>query len=255
LFFLRVGGGFALWDSKRAGRHCNGGTRARHQLLETPGALELLAEALGVAASPSALSLVELLESIRRRAIHLAVTHSAVRGLSIEEVIVITAYSSSRFDHMTWKRELLRPTNQQDLTYACRAWLMQRARLIEPGSRLGRARWPLVGCASHDVRSPEQFMVAVAPFSDCEALDRELKHLAAEANFAHEHYVACSPATALAYVRLHAHFSTPVRWDSLVLDRKLRAAGVGLLLVERDGILLYVPARYHSCPPRSASEY
>src|SRR6187549_3825716 len=96
MLFHRLGLGFSPSASNPERRHCYVGSSGLDQLLETPGALELLAEALGVAVSPSVLSLVELLESIRRRAIHLAVTHSAVRGLSIEEVIVITAYASSR---------------------------------------------------------------------------------------------------------------------------------------------------------------
>jgi hypothetical protein len=36
----------------------------------------------------------------------------------------------------------------------------------------------------------------------------------------------------------------------LVLDRKLRTFGLGLLLVEPDAVLLYLPARYHARPPR-----
>jgi hypothetical protein len=249
MLFHRLGLGFSPSASNPGRRHCYVGASALDQLLETPGALQLLAEALQVSASPAALSLVELLEAIRRRAIHLAVTHSAVRGLSVEEIVVVTAYASSQFDHTSWKRELLRRPGQQELTDACRTWLMQRAPVVEPGSRLGRARWPLVGCTSRDLRSPEQFVVALAPFAEPEALGTELDRLTNEAGFAHEHYVACCPATALGYLQQHAHATQPVRWDSLVLERKLRAAGVGLLLVERDGVLLQLPARYDSRPP------
>jgi len=225
------------------------GPGALDKLLETPGALDSLAEELGVAAASSAPSLVELLESIRRRAIHLSVTPSEFRGLSVEEIIVLTAYESSRFDQTAWKREVRRQPAPHELHHVCRAWLMQRARIIASGKSMGQPRWPMVGGASLEPHRPEQLMIAVAPFADSEALAAELEPLMAEAHFAHEHYVACTPATALGYLGLQARRTQPPRWDSLVLERKLRGAGVGLLLVEPDGVLLHLPARYDSHPP------
>jgi len=250
MLFHRLGLGFSPSASNPKRRHCYVEPRGLEQLLETPGALELLGEELGVAEG-RAVSLVELLEEIRRRAIHLAVTHSEFRGLSVEEILVLAAYRSSRFDHMAWKRELRRVPGPQELHHACHAWLKQRARVIGAGGRFGRPRWPLVGCASADSRSPEQFVVAVAPFADGESLAADLEGLSSDAHFAHEHYLACAPAVALGYIALQARATLPTRWDSLVLERKLRGAGIGLLLVERDGVSLYVPARYDSHPPRT----
>lgn len=251
MLFHRLGLGFSPSVSNSNRRHCYVSAGALDRLLETPGALELLAQELGVVDTPSSASLVELLEGIRRRAIHLAVTHSEYRGLSVEEILVLAAYQSSRFDHTAWKRELRRQPAPQELNQACRAWLMQRARIIGSGNRFGRPRWAMVGCASVDLQSPEQFVVAVAPFAESESLAAELEGLSNDAPFAHEHYIACAPATALGYVALQAQLTRPARWDSLILDRKLRGAGVGLLLVERDGIVLYLPARYDSHPPRA----
>lgn len=250
MLFHRLGLGFSSSSSNPARRHCYVRPGALDQLLETPGALELLAEELGVGPALSALSLVEQLDAIRARAIHLAVTHSPVRGLSIEEIIVLTAYASRRFDRSAWKRQLLRQPSQQELSRACEAWLMQRSNAILSGHRLGRPRWPMVGVRSSDPLAPDQFAVAVAPIADREALATELERLASEASFAHEHYLACSPGTALGYLELQAHFTRPARWDSLVLDRKLRTFGLGLLLVELEGVLLYLPARYQPRPPR-----
>jgi hypothetical protein len=222
---------------------------ALDQLLETPGALELLAEELGVTPAPRGLSPVEQLDAVRARAIHLAVTHSPMRGLSVEEIIVLTAYNSRRFELTSWKRELLRQPRPQRLNDACEAWLMQRSTTIHPGHRLGRPSWTMVGTTLPDPRSPNQFTVAVAPLVDRQTLGIELDRLASEATFAHEHYVACSPATALGYLELQARLTRPERWDSLVLDRRLRTFGIGLLLVELEEVLLYLPARYQSRPP------
>jgi hypothetical protein len=250
MLFHRLGLGFSPSSSNPARRHCYVRPTVLDQLLEAPGALELLAEELGVEPELSALSLVEQLDAIRGRAIHLAVTHSPVRGLSIEEIIVVTAYASRHFRRSAWKRQLLRQPTQQELDHACEAWLLERSSSIFGGERMGRPRWPMVGVRSSDPLEPDQFTVAVAPIADREALARELERLASEATFAHEHYLACSPATALGYLDLQAHLTRPPRWDSLVLDRKLRTFGIGLLLVESDAVVLYLPARYHARPPR-----
>jgi hypothetical protein len=189
------------------------------------------------------------LEGIRARAIHLSVTHSPVRGLSVEEIIVLTVVASRRFDHTLFQRELLRQPSPHELRHACETWLQQRSSVIHEGHRFGRPRWQMIGGSSPDPLSPHQFTVAVLPIADSDALEAQLERLGGEANFANEHYVACSPATALGYLEQQAHQTNPARWDSLVLDRRLRTFGIGLLLVERDGVLLYLPARYQSRSP------
>ena len=221
---------------------------ALDQLLETPGALELLAQELGVVAAPSSLSLVEQLDSIRSRAIHLAVTHSPMRGLSVEEIIVVAAYASRHFDRTAWKRELLRQPSQQELGQACQAWLMQRSTNVHGGHGLGRPRWPMVGTTSSDPLLPDQFTIAVVPILDRDMLGIELERLGSEANFAHEHYLACSPGTALGYIDQQAHLTRPTRWDSLVLDRRLRTFGLGLLWSSARGAALSARP-YQSRPP------
>lgn len=249
--FHRLGLGFSASTSNREHRHCFARASALDQLLETPGVLELLAEELGATPASSPLSLVERLEGIRSRAIHLSVTPSPLRGLSIEEIIVLTAYGSRRFDHTAFKRELSRQPNPQELHQACAGWLEQRSSVIHHGHRLGRPRWPMIGGSAADAISLPQFTVAVVPIADPPTLEAQLERLGAEANFAHEHYLACSPATALGYLHHQAHLTRPAHWDSLVLERKLRTFGVGLLLVEREGVLLYLPARYQSRPPQA----
>lgn len=248
MLFHRLGLGFAPSTSNPDRRHCYLRPQAIDQLLETPGALALLVEELGGSEQVSELSLVQQLEHIRRRAIHLAVTDSPFRGLSVEEIIVVSAYASSRFNGSAWKQELLRQPGERELTTACERWLAQRSSIISSGHRFGRARWPLVGHRASDGRSSDAFVVAVAPLLSPTALRSDLEQLASETGFAHEHYVACSTATALAFLGLQARSVHPPQWDSLVLDRRLRTLGVGLLLVERDGVLLYLPARYHGAP-------
>lgn len=251
MLFHRLGLGFAPSSSNPDRRLCYARASALDHLLETPGVLQSLAEELGVTPEPSTLSLVAQLEGIRSRAIHLSVTHSPFRGLSVEEIIAVTVYGSGRFEHTAFKRELRRQPSPVELRHACELWLRQRSSVIQSGHRFGRPNWPMVGSTSSDAIAPGQFVVAVLPVAHHEMLTQQLEHLGAEANFAHEHYLACSPATALGYLKEQAHLTRPPRWDSLVLDRKLRTYGIGLLLVERDDVLLYLPARYESRRPPS----
>lgn len=248
MLFHRLGLGFAPSASNPDRRHCYVRPAALDQLLETPRALELLAEELGVSTDPAALSLVEQLEAIRGRAIHLAVTPSPFRGLSVEEIVVLAAYASRRFDHTSFKRQLLRQPSPYDLRLACEAWLKQRSVVIRDGHHLSRPRWPLVGFSSADPLCRSQFTVAVLPVLDLDALDIHLERTQYEADFAHEHYLACSPAIALGYLERQASSARPQRWDPLVLDRQLRTTGVGLLLIEPGGVLLHLPARYQARP-------
>jgi hypothetical protein len=157
---------------------------------------------------------------------------------------VLSAYASSSFDDTAWKRELRRDLGQQALLTACRSWLGQRAASICNGRTVGKPRWLLVG--SSPLETPLVF--GLTPVAGARELERELPLLATEAGFAHEHYIACTPFTALDYLARAARADGALRWDPFVLDRHLRSAGIGLLLLEPEGLLLYLPARYHPTP-------
>jgi hypothetical protein len=249
--FKRLGLGFSSPHSKPDQRYCYVHAGALQRLLETPGALELLLEELGEPANPGRLSLVEQLACLRQRAIHLAVTASPFKGLSLEEIVVLSAYSSDRFNHTAWKREITRQPSEHELTLACHSWLKKRVDEVIDGQHLGKPHWPLVGFgrdAGAAGPSAPPFVLGVAPICDVSRLQRGLEPLAFEVGFAHEHYVACAPATALQYLSRHAASGGSLGWDAFVLDRRLRSLGLGLLLVEHAEVMLYLPARYHAAP-------
>ena len=252
--FNKLGLGFSSPHSRTDQRYCYVHASALQRLLETPGALELLLEELGEPAPPASLSLVEQLACLRQRAIHLAVTSSPFKGLSLEEIVVLSAYSSDRFDHTAWKREITRQPSEHELTIACHAWLRKRVDDILSGQQLGKPHWPRVGSARGTVStygtepSVPPFVLGVAPLHAASQLQRGLEPLAFEVGFAHEHYVACAPATALEYLGRHAASGGSLSWDAFALDRRLRSLGLGLLLVERAEVVLYLPARYHPTP-------
>lgn len=243
----RLGIGFSAPFSHSAQRHCYVRTGALDQLLDTPGVLDLLLEELAGDATPSA-STVEQLARLKRCVIHLSVTPSAFHGLSLEEIVVLCAYASERFDHTAWKRQLLEQPTAEALASTCRRWLGERAGAVAPGHKFGLPRWPLVGYTPADQQVTSHFVVGVAPITDATSLDYELEPLAGEAGFGHEHYIACSPATVLSYVRRTANAGATRRWDPFALDRRLRSLGLGLLLVEQGKVSIYLPSRYHPAP-------
>lgn len=79
-------------------------------------------------------------------------------------------------------------------------------------------------------------VVGVAIKNDVASLQAALDGLPSLARYLSSMYVACTPALAAAYLSARAAASTPPRWDPQAFDRRLGAAGVGLLVVERDAI-------------------
>lgn len=251
MWFQGSGLGFSASPSKSTQRHCYVKGSALDALMDTPGVLDILLEEL-TGQSVNQTSVVEQMARLKRHVIHLSVTPSSFHGLSLEEIVVLTAYTSPRLQHSVFTRAFNTESNTAELRAVCERWLSQRATVVATGHSVGLRRWPLVGY-SPEPRGTEKpasarFVVGLAPFSHPATLERELGQLAGEATFGHEHYVACSPGTALAYLRQAAEERSPVRWDPFVLDRRLRSLGLGLLLVEGQNIALYMPARYTPAP-------
>jgi hypothetical protein len=244
MLLQRLALNFSSSPSRPDKRHCYVSDAQLEQLLAAPETLELLLLELTGRTTP--LPMAEQLASIRQSAIHLSVTSSAFTGMSVEELIVACAYASPRFEHSPWKRDVARQLSAPELARGSLQWLEQRAESITDGRLLGKRRWPLVGATE---RGPDwRLLLAVSPIATAAQLEAELLQTAAEADFAHEHYLACSPATALSYLYLQARSGPSLRWDAFALDRKLRSLGLGLLLAEQEGMLLYLPARYHAVP-------
>lgn len=253
MLFHRSSVGFSLGSSLPERRHCYVRAGTFQALLETPGAVELLLDLLGSEEEPPRLergSRDQQIRLLRQRAIHLAVQPgSPFHGLSIEEILVVSAYTSAWFDKTAWKRDVSRHPDETELNALCREWLRARVAVIRSGQQLGRPHWRLLGYASADYIVPEQLVSAIAPCTSGQMLDADLHQLARDSTFAHEVYLACSPATALDYLQLRAQSGRPLRWDTSVLDRRLRHLGFGLLLVEREDVALCIPARRNSSPP------
>ena len=79
-------------------------------------------------------------------------------------------------------------------------------------------------------------VVAIAVKNDLAALVGALDAMPAFAKYASAMYLACTPALAAAYLSAHAAAPGVHRWDAEALQRRLRATGIGLLLVEEDAV-------------------
>ncbi len=228
-------------------RHCYVSSGSLERLFATQGVLEnLLAELTG--AQPDSASEQELLRRLEHTAIRLSLAPGRFHGLSLEEIVVLCCYNSERFQQTSWKREVSRQPSREAVVDVCRGWLWQRVAVISSGVAWGRPRWLLAGSTPVAWQGSRPWVLGVAPLLDARTIDRDLVVLAAEAGFAHEHYVACTPATALEYLRSAATVDGITRWDPFVLDRQLQTLGFGLLLVERRQVLVYQPARSHIGP-------
>ncbi len=240
----RVGLGLTAPIASATLRHCYVQRSALDRLLDTPGVLsQLLMELTGE--SGEGLSVADQLVQLKRAIIRLSVTPTPFHGLSLEEIIVLCVYTSGQFDGTDAKRALSARPSPQALAAACYAWLKERTSTVVNGAACGVPVWPVVGYSSTTPHMAGRFVVGVAPLGDADALDRDLEALAGAAGFAHEHYVACAPSTALAYLQRAALSGGALRWDPFALDRRLRSLDLGLLLVEGASVSIYLPARYN----------
>ncbi|MDF3065420.1 MAG: hypothetical protein K0R38_1021 [Polyangiaceae bacterium] len=157
--FHLSGLGFSANIPHAAQRYCYVRATALEQLLAAPGSLELLLREL-TGEPPQSTSVVEQLAQLKRRAIHLSVTRSAYQSLSLEEIVVLCAYTSPHFEHSAFRHQLLAEPSAAELSERCKAWLRERATRISGAEELGARCWPLVG---HSPPSPAPTAPGQAP--------------------------------------------------------------------------------------------
>jgi hypothetical protein len=235
-------------------RHCYLRSSFLEVLLADSRAVSRLMSELGVEPPPAhvARSPTDELEALRQRAIHLSVTDSPFRGLSVEEILVLGAFSATLLFDPAWRRALGQEQSHGGLLAACRAWLGSRVVVCCAGGQFGKHRWPLVGFTSAAPDAVEAAVMAVVPISNAAAIATDLDQLVTEGSFANELYLACSPGVALHYLYLHAELGGTFRWDTRCLDQRLKRSGVGLIVVDPDGATLHLPARHDPSPAGAA---
>ena len=124
---------------------------------------------------------------------------------------------------------------EEDLRRPIARWLANRGEEPFMEIQLGRRRIDVLGYkASRLMGSPR--LTAVELKNSDEQFRRGPDQMGTFAEYAHAVYLACTPAFAAEYLELSAKHRSVNRWDSTLLDRKLKQGGFGLLIVERDKV-------------------
>ncbi|GAB5546204.1 MAG: hypothetical protein SangKO_059640 [Sandaracinaceae bacterium] len=125
---------------------------------------------------------------------------------------------------------------EEDLRKPVRKWLAKQKLAAHDEVPMGQSRVDLAG---HKLGSffggPEQ-IVAVELKNQLSQLKRGLDQMTNYSDYAHEVYLACTPALAASYLRGHFNAKDVGRWDPDALNRKLSKFGIGLLLVENGKV-------------------
>jgi hypothetical protein len=94
-----------------------------------------------------------------------------------------------------------------------------------------------------DLATPR--IVGIEATNDASQLDRALDEWKTSRANTHATYIACTPALAATFLWAQATRPGVSRWDAEALQRRLKASGCGLLLVEGDAVVQTVLPREH----------
>ena len=110
--------------------------------------------------------------------------------------------------------------------------------------KMGRNRIDVLGHQKKQLLGliPERF-VGVELKNSLAQNKRGLDQLVAFADFTHTTWLACTPWFGAEYLAWFAKADAVHHWDPEALQKKLARAGMGLLVVEPDGVRVIVPAK------------
>jgi hypothetical protein len=152
-----------------------------------------------------------------------------------------------------WRSRLVNPLaafdvfcsvrREDDLVEPVRNWLEADGFDAFTEVAMGRCRADVVGHRKAGLFGLRpQRVIAVELKNDLGQLRRGLDQMVTYNDYAHEVYLACTPALAIQYLDSHANARAVQHWDSEVLDRKLEKFGLGLLLVEGNEVHMHLEA-------------
>ena len=135
---------------------------------------------------------------------------------------------------------------EEDLRRPVARWLQGRGHEPYMEIQLGRRRIDVLGYNKRESR-----LTAVELKNSDEEFRRLPDQMSSFAEYAHAVYLACTPAFAADYLDRNAEHRAVSHWDPTVLDRKLKRAGFGLLIVERDTVFEVIkPVEQNPSPER-----
>jgi hypothetical protein len=123
----------------------------------------------------------------------------------------------------------------RELTTPVVGWLGIAGLTPYQGGAPGMGRANLVGYRGGGLLTSVR-IVGIEAVNDPAELKLATDALRTARNHSHVWYIACTPATAAGYLWEQATAPGASRWDAQALDRKLRASGSGLLIVEGEAV-------------------
>jgi hypothetical protein len=218
---------------------------ALDEALQDRKVLDALLDVLQVPGKPATLRALSAKD--KRREIENQVEHyrgtktSLWHDVDPAEVVAASIWRSRLGNRYVMSELFCGVSKEADLLEPASAWLEAAGLVVHAEVPMGRCRADVVGhhaAAMLGLRPAR--VVAVELKNDLNQLKRGLDQMVTFRDYAHEVYLACTPALAAEYLDAHAEARGVQRWDSDVLDRKLEQFGFGLLLVEGEDVNVHL---------------
>jgi hypothetical protein len=248
---------FAFLNPER--RYCYLKGKAIQSLLTDERIVDTVVESLDVprkARSLKGLSLEEKLAAIRAHAAHVTTLEiSDLRGLSFEEAIVVAIWRSRLSNRRVLKDLFHARSRENELLEPVAIWLRSQGFDASDEVSIGKKRADVVGHRAPSFGGlVSRKIIAVELKNDVKEFERAMDQMSTYRQYAHEVYLACPPAMAMQYLEEHALARGVNAWNTRILDEKLSGVGLGLLLVERDGVSVHLAARGADLSPPNIAE-
>jgi hypothetical protein len=203
------------------------------QLLGNPEFLDAIIEALAVPGKRPQLrrlTLKEKLDLVVQHGEHLRTLSSSLwRGVDLPEMLA-GAIWQSRLSNRAVSAVFSAVRKESELAAPAAAWLKQKNLKVYAEVPTGTKRPDLLGYRAGGFWGTDQ-IVAVELKNEVAQLKRGLDQMTTFGEYAHQVYLACTPAMAADYLARHANAPTVKHWDARLLENKLKEFGIGLLLV------------------------
>jgi hypothetical protein len=192
-----------------------------------------------------ALSAKDKLREIENQAEHFRRSKTSIwHGMEPSQVLAASIWRSRLVPRYVRNEMFWAVPKEADLLEPISAWLETSGFAVHEEVPMGRGRVDVVGhraAAMLGLRPAR--VVAVELKNDLNQLKRGLDQMVTFRDYAHDVYLACTPALAAEYLDAHANSRGVQRWDSDVLDRKLGLFGFGLLLVEGEDVYVHLESK------------
>lgn len=216
--------------------------------LQDPKVLDAVLDVLQVPGKPAtlrALSTRDKLREIENQVEHYRSTKTSLwHGVEAAEVVAASIWRSRLGNRYVMGELFCAVSKEVDLLDPTRAWLKAAGLTAHDEVPMGRCRADVVGYRAAALLGLRRArVVAVELKNDLEQLKRGLDQMVTFRDYAHEVYLACTPALAAEYLDAHSEARGVQRWDPDVLDRKLEQFGFGLLLVEGEEVNVHLESK------------